>query len=126
MPYSSYLLIALGGASGALVRVFISRMLPETINNLPLPILAINILGCLLMGLLVELMALDWSWSPQLSAFLVPGFLGGFTTFSSFALEFGILTDKHTFGLAFSYVLASVVGGLLAFFCGLKIVRLLS
>lgn len=119
----SYILVALGGASGALVRVLLSRFIPDAIYGVPLPILMINIIGCLLMGIIVELTALHWS-IPQLRAFLVPGFLGGFTTFSSFALEFGLLYEKQAYWPACFYALFSFIGSICAFFIGLKIVRM--
>lgn len=119
----SYTLVALGGASGAVVRVLLSRFIPEVVYGMPLPILLVNIIGCLLMGIIVEVTAL-YLPLPHLRTFLVPGFLGGFTTFSSFALEFGILYEKQAYSSAFFYALISFTGSICAFFIGLKIVRM--
>ena len=92
---SYYVATGIGGAIGAMARVALSRVLPITFMEIPLPILFINIIGCLIMGLLTEFMALYWSVSESVRYLLISGFLGGFTTFSSFALEFGLLFEKN-------------------------------
>lgn len=121
-----YLFIGLGGALGAMSRVALGVLIPPFVSGFPIQILCINVLGCLSIGLLTETLAL-YSWFPStnMRSFLVPGFLGGFTTFSSFALEFGLLYKEGAYFLAILYALLSMLLSLGAFFAGLKIIRLL-
>lgn len=72
-------LVALGGAGGASCRFLIGKCLPPG-SGLPLATLAVNLLGCLLIGLLAHL---EDRWR----LVLITGFLGGFTTYSAFGLE---------------------------------------
>jgi CrcB protein len=117
--------IGLGGALGAMARVLMSKVFPVTILlELPFQILMVNVTGCFLMGVLLELMALYWSPHPALKMFLTSGFLGGFTTFSAFALEFGLLIDKNLHGWAIFYAVMSVFLSLSCFFIGIKLIRL--
>ncbi len=120
----SYLFIGLGGAAGAIIRVFLMRIFPASILNFPIKILLINIIGCLAIGILTELMAFYWSASVNMRHFLIQGFLGGFTTFSAFALEFGLLYEKGFSMTAIFYAILSLILCLLFFFFGLKVVRL--
>lgn len=76
------------------------------------------------MGLLTELMALYGSTSDYMRYFLVPGFLGGFTTFSAFALEFGLLYEKHFYELAIFYAILSVLLSIFSFFIGIKLIKM--
>ena len=78
--------------------------------------LLVNVIGCTVMGALVELAALVWSPSPEVRALLMVGVLGGFTTFSSFALDTGFLLGRGAAVSALAYVAASVVLSLLGFF----------
>ncbi len=119
-----YLWIGLGGAAGALARVGLMRILPSFILTLPIKILIVNILGCFAIGILAETMAFFWSPSLNMRHFLIQGFLGGFTTFSAFALEAGLLHDKGFHLTSISYVLLSVVLSLAFFFLALRLVRL--
>lgn len=122
---TSFLIVGLGGALGAMARLLMTRLMPEfLLGSFPFQIFAVNILGCFAMGVLAELMALHWSPSMHLRSFLTTGFLGGFTTFSAFALEVGLLTDKGMHLISFIYIILSVVLSLMAFFAGLKLVQL--
>lgn len=114
-------IVGMGGALGAIARVALSEYLPTTLLGLPLPIMLINILGCFIMGFLIEFMAFHGSFPAQMKYFLISGFLGGFTTFSSFALEYGLLFQKHAYSASSFYVIFSVGFSLLAFFIGVKI-----
>ena len=118
-----YLATGAGGALGAIMRLFCSHIFPETLFSIPAQIILINIIGCFLMGFLTEFLTFYWSPPDIMRYFLITGFLGGFTTFSAFTLEFGLLYNKQFQGLAFMYAAASVIFSILFFFFGIKIVQ---
>ncbi len=119
--------VALGGAIGSAgrysVNVWSGRMFG---TEFPWHTLTVNILGCFAMGLLIEAMALKLNVSNDVRAFLTTGILGGFTTFSAFSLDFALLVERKSYGLAGAYAAGSVVLSLSAVFAGLYLVRALA
>jgi fluoride exporter len=114
----------LGGGLGAIARVSLSRLMPDyAFSDFPIPILVVNVLGCFLMGLLVEIMAFYWSPSMAMRSFLITGFLGGFTTFSAFSLEFTLLAQKNLNYLALLYAVLSFALSITAFIAGAKLIK---
>jgi len=122
----SYLFIGLGGALGAISRVALSNIFPAEILTVPTRTLLINIIGCFAIGLLTGLFTYYWDAPINMRHFLIQGLLGGFTTFSAFSLEFALQYEKGLYASAISYVLLSVILGILFFFFGLKLTRLFS
>lgn len=119
-----FIAIAVGGGLGALARHFLSSgIYSATGDGFPWGILAVNVLGGLAMGLIVELGALKLSYSPEARAFLTTGVLGGFTTFSAFSLDTALLIERGDWLAALLYVTSSVVLSILALFGGLWLVR---
>jgi len=119
--------IALGGAIGSLGRYALSSQITHWMGpGFPWGILIVNIVGCFIMGVIAELAALTWNMSPEMRAFLTTGILGGFTTFSAFALDTAVLTQKGDMTNALLYVGGSVGGSVMALFLGLYVVRLLT
>lgn len=104
------LLVAAGGALGSVARYLVSIASVEWLGvYFPWGTLAVNVLGSAAIGLCGALgVAGEWR------LLVVTGMLGGFTTFSSFSLETGMLWERHP-GLAAAYVGASLVLGLAAF-----------
>jgi len=120
----SYVYVGLGGALGAMARVALTSVLPPSAFHMPIKIMIVNILGCFILGTIVEIFALYAHMPQGVQHFLVQGLLGGFTTFSAFALEFGLLFEKNSYVLACSYVVLSVVLSILFFFMGMRIPRI--
>jgi len=83
----------------------------------------VNIVGSLLMGIIVEVMALTWEASTEWRLFLTVGFLGAFTTFSTFSLDFAKLYERGRLDLCALYVSASVVLSIGALFLGMIATR---
>ncbi len=116
--------VAAGGAAGAALRylamVAVGRVLGA---GFPYGTLVVNILGCLALGALIEIMALSWSVGLELRAFLVVGVLGGFTTFSAFAMDSVYLAERGQLLAAGLYMASSVVVSIAAFLAGLMALR---
>lgn len=121
---SHYFFVGLGGAIGSMARLGLSKILPPTIFHVPAQILLVNLIGCFLIGLLTGLLTFHFSITDNMRYFFIPGIFGGFTTFSSFALEVGLLVERNEPLLAILYVALSVGLSLLFFFAGLKMMRL--
>lgn len=119
--------VALGGALGSAARhgvnVWSERILG---GEFPWHTLIVNVAGAFAMGALVELMTLKLDVGQAGRAFLTAGFLGGFTTFSAFALDFAVLAERKAYVAAGSYAVASVALSLVAIFAGLALVRSLA
>ena len=120
--------IALGGAAGALGRYAVSRLFTDMIHasSQPLATMAVNVIGCGAMGFVAGLaLAGSVQMSEPMRAFLMVGFLGALTTFSSFSLDAFRLAEKGGYGVAFLYIAASVLLSLLAFLACMKLARIL-
>lgn len=117
--------IALGGALGATARVGLMHVVPREAFFLPLRVFAVNVIGCLLIGLLTAFMTKHGDLSIAARHFLVQGVLGGFTTFSAFALEVGLLYERGLILSASLYIALSVFLSIGAFFLGLRAVKAL-
>ncbi len=118
------LAIFAGGGLGAVMRHFF--VIAETRlfgAGFAYATLAVNVLGCFLIGALIECFALRGSLSPEWRAFLTVGILGGFTTFSAFSVEVMKLAQAGQTMGALVYALASVVFSIAAAFGGLLLVR---
>ena len=115
----SYLLAALGGALGALARWAVTTALPHASGAWPWATLLVNLTGCLAIGALLAVVLARFPHSPWLRPFLAVGFLGGYTTYSTFAVDVVQLARSGRGLLAGTYVLASVLGGLIAVVLGL-------
>jgi len=123
MPFA----IAAGGAVGALARHYVGHWLAGLWTSGPIPvgILSVNVLGSLAMGLLVEGLALKFELPAPLRAALIVGFLGAFTTFSTFSLETVLMLERHQYWQAGLYVSASVVLSVGALLVGMWLIRVL-
>lgn len=117
-----FLLVAAGGALGAVARYGVGRILP--MGGWPYATLTVNVVGGLLMGLLTGWLAFRGGASQDsIRLFAAVGVLGGFTTFSAFSLETAQMIERRQLGLAAAYVGLSVVLSVAALFIGLMIAR---
>ena len=114
----SFLLVALGGALGSVLRYVLSLVIPKA-AGFPWPTFVANVLVCLCIGIFSGLFLKCGSLSPNLKLFLVTGFCGGFTTFSTFANENLALLQSGKIGMFAVYALSSFVLGVAACAAGL-------
>jgi CrcB protein len=106
--------IAAGGALGATARYGIALAWPASAGGFPVAILAINIVGCALIGVLMVLITDVWSRQRLLRPFLGTGVLGGFTTFSTYAVDIQRLAAGAHLDIALLYLAVTPIGALLA------------
>ncbi|MEM1347495.1 MAG: fluoride efflux transporter CrcB [Myxococcota bacterium] len=110
--------VALGGALGALCRTGAAEFIASRVDRAALGTLAVNLAGCLLMGSLkAAVKHIDWG-GPETRALVFSGFLGAFTTFSTFEADTVELWQGGARIFAVGYVGASVVGGVAMFALG--------
>src|SRR4051812_13719357 len=121
--FKQMLLVGLGGFIGAIGRYKLGGLvLHHTADwRFPLSTFLVNILGCLVIGLLAGIATRQHIISPDLRLFLFPGVLGGFTTFSAFGYETFFLFRRGESHIALSYVALSVVCGLALVWVGYKL-----
>lgn len=118
------LIAAAGGALGSALRYVLGLYAIVWFGaRFPYGTLIVNVIGCFAMGLLVGLSAARIELTPEWRIFLATGVLGGFTTFSAFALDYAMLAEQQQHGPAALYVLASVLASVLALFAGLWLAR---
>ncbi len=123
MTIKILLLVGTGSFIGGILRYVCSLPLyDKDPNGFPWYTLWVNLLGCLLMGLLFG-MAERWNLPREWKLFFGAGLLGGFTTFSAFSYETITLLNNAQYTYAISYVLSSVILGLSVTFLGLFAVR---
>lgn len=121
------LLVALGGAAGALFRYGVNGLLyPVFGDKFPLATMAVNVVGSFVMGILYVLIVERAVMPMEYRQLLMIGLLGAFTTFSSFSLDTLALWQNGHLALALFYVTASVLLCLLGTFSALALTRYIS
>ena len=117
------LAIGLGSFFGGICRYLVTLFVQNKfLSTFPYGTLGVNIIGCFLIGIVYGLSArgnINVEWR----LFLATGFLGGFTTFSSFSNEAVSLLRDAQYWQAFSYVALSVIVGLVATFGGISLIK---
>ena len=110
------LAVGAGGFLGAACRYLIGLIPVNETFLFPIKTFAINIIGCIVIGLIAVSASRNNSWNPHVLLFLKVGVCGGFTTFSTFALETtDLLKNGHSM-MAFLYLILSVFVGVAAIF----------
>ena len=113
------LIVGAGGAIGAIGRYLIGLLPMNPENGFPVKTFLINVIGCFIIGIIAALADKN-AVNPNLVLLIKVGICGGFTTFSSFALETEGLIAKGSTGVALMYVILSLVCGVLAVFAAEK------
>lgn len=115
--FGTLLSIAIGGALGALSRYGLGLLVSSSaVMPIWIATLGVNIIGCSLMGFMAAFLFSYPHLSEQLRPLIMIGFLGGLSTFSSFALDSFTLLDKGQFASLFIYLISSFALSLLGFF----------
>ncbi len=122
------LLVALGGAFGSMMRYlagkgFVRAFGPDHPWGATF---IVNVAGGVLMGLLIGILAARAGGGERVRLLVGVGMLGGFTTFSSFALEAVMMIERRAYGLAAGYIIGSAALSILGVMAGLLIVRKLA
>ena len=117
--------IAVGGGIGSVARYVLGQAFPAG-DGFPWAIFAVNVSGCLLLGLLMVYLLDVWPPRRFLRPFLAIGLLGGYTTFSTYAAGIMTLLTGGAPALADAYALTTIVAGLVAVWAGMKAARVAS
>ena len=117
------LLVAAGGAVGSMARYQVGAWVLARTETwaFPLGTFIVNVLGCLIAGVLIGIAEYRNFLTPELRLLVFTGFLGGFTTFSAFGVETVALVERAQYGMATFYVVASVVCGVAALLAAVKL-----
>jgi CrcB protein len=109
--------IAVGGMLGALARAGLQAAFPHPPTGFPWATFAVNVTGCLLIGALMAVVTAGRT-RPLTRPFLGVGVLGGFTTFSTYAVDARLAVAAGAPGVALTYLIATLLGALLAVWLG--------
>lgn len=119
-----FLLVAIGGAAGSLLRFIAATAITNRYaGSFPLGTFLINITGSFVIGFLLTVIETRAGLSPHWRPLLIIGFLGGYTTFSSFEWETLSLIRQDAFWVAVGYLMASVFCGFAAVWLGALLAR---
>ncbi|HAW33267.1 MAG TPA: fluoride efflux transporter CrcB [Alphaproteobacteria bacterium] len=113
--------IFVGGGVGAALRAAVCSAVKTHYGTM-----TVNLIGAFLIGVLYEYFRSKASFSPELKAFLMTGLLGGFTTFSTYLLDFAVLLERQKTAEALLYLLLSVGAGFAAVTAGMKATAVLT
>ncbi|WP_344890567.1 CrcB family protein [Actinomadura meridiana] len=122
-PWETLAAIAVGGAIGALSRYELSHAFPYGPGDFPWVVFWINVTGCLLIGVLMVLVTETWQVHRLIRPFLGVGVLGGFTTFSTYAVDIQRTVDADAPRVALAYLALTLVTALVATLAGMRLTR---
>jgi CrcB protein len=128
----SFLIVGAGGAMGAMARFGMTMAMLRYSNVMPMGTLLSNVLGCFIMGIVVQMLA-RISWFAEGGVvtdhnriLFAVGFCGAFTTLSALVLEMSTMMQRNDVSLAFAYLVITLVGGFAAFHGGAVLLKLLT
>lgn len=116
--------ISVGGMLGALARYGLATAWPPRPGGFPWATFAVNVSGCLLIGVLMVLIVEVWSAHRLLRPFLGVGLLGGYTTFSAYTVEIQQLVADGAARTALAYLAGTLLAALVAVYAGMTVARL--
>ena len=120
------LLVGLGGFIGSVARFLVSKLnLSWHFFSIPMGTLTVNVLGSFIIGILVGISAKSDLISTDLRVFLMVGFCGGFTTFSTFAFDNFMMISGNLWQFLILNIGGSILAGLLAVYAGIVVTRML-
>ncbi|MEH7248851.1 fluoride efflux transporter CrcB [Neobacillus niacini] len=117
------LLVMLGGFLGAVSRFTLGEWI-QTESGFPLATLSINLFGCFILSWFLTFITLRKSSKPEFTLFIGTGFIGSFTTFSTFSVETVLLFNNGLTVYGVIYIVASIFFGVLLAYIGYKIARI--
>jgi len=126
----SYAFVAIGGALGAMARFALNVLLQRDIA-FPWGTLSANLLGCLIMGVVAQLVA-STAWfneagiiPDQYRLLFAVGFCGSFTTLSALVMEMHTMLQRNEILNSFAYMMVTMIGGFAFFYVGFMLTRML-
>ncbi|MDQ7031295.1 MAG: fluoride efflux transporter CrcB [Desulfonauticus sp.] len=126
MPLRRVFLIFLFGGSGALSRYWLSGLVHKILgHNFPYGTYLVNIFGCFLFGLIFQLAEQNLLISPEMRIVILTGFMGAFTTFSSFIFECAQLFRDGQFVLGLLNLFGEITCGLFCLYFGYSLAKLI-
>ena len=114
------LLVGLGGSIGSMARYAVSLLIRS--KSFPYATLSVNIIGSFIIGVVFAMSIKETGLSNNWRLFLATGICGGFTTFSAFSLENMELLQNGKIGMALSYIIFSILLGIIATFLGYQLI----
>ena len=122
----TYLAVAFGGALGAMSRFFVYNVfMRATTSTFPWATLTVNIVGSFLIGIAFVVITERLEMGPEVRGVVTVGFLGAFTTFSTFSMDTIGLLEQGQVGSAIIYVLSSVAVCIITAWLGLTVAKFL-
>ena len=120
--FKHILVVAAGGALGAVLRYLNAKLFTHIFGSpLPWATLIVNVIGCFLMGFAYEFLLNKWQVSDSMRLFVMMGFLGALTTWSTFSMETVLMLQYGEYIKGFTYLFLTFALCFLAFFVAIKI-----
>lgn len=115
-------LLIVFGIAGTLARYGLQGLVQQrTGSTFPSGTLVVNLIGCFFLGIIAQYALTHLTIPPDWRIGITVGFFGAFTTFSSFSYETVRMFEDGDWARAGTYLLSSIIGGLIAVFCGIRI-----